>query len=104
MLPLVHHDLDALSAGAGLEVVGGARAMTRPWLTTAMSCARWSASSRYWVVSSSVVPPETSCLITSHNCWRLRGSRPVVGSSMNITGGETTRAAARLSRRRMPPE
>ena len=61
--------------------------MTWPWSMTQMSWARWSASSRYWVVSSRVVPPATSSLMTSHSCWRLRGSRPVVGSSMNITGG-----------------
>ena len=35
---------------------------------------------------------------------RLRGSRPVVGSSRNSTGGCATRAAARSRRRRMPPE
>ena len=78
--------------------------MTVPWSMTQMSCARWSASSRYWVVSSSVVPPATSSWMTSQSCWRLRGSRPVVGSSMNITGGLTTSAAARSSLRRIPPE
>ena len=34
---------------------------------------------------------------------RLRGSRPVVGSSRKSTGGAATRLAARSSRRRMPP-
>ena len=35
---------------------------------------------------------------------RLRGSSPVVGSSRKMTGGLATSAAARSSRRRMPPE
>ena len=35
---------------------------------------------------------------------RLRGSRPVVGSSRKSTGGWWTSAAARSRRRRMPPE
>ena len=35
---------------------------------------------------------------------RLRGSRPVVGSSRNRTLGRATRLAARSRRRRMPPE
>jgi uncharacterized protein YlxP (DUF503 family) len=35
---------------------------------------------------------------------RERGSRPVVGSSRNISRGVTTMLAAMSSRRRMPPE
>jgi ABC-type multidrug transport system ATPase subunit len=35
---------------------------------------------------------------------RLEGSRPVVGSSRNSTGGRVTRPAARSRRRRIPPE
>ena len=35
---------------------------------------------------------------------RLRGSRPVVGSSRKSTRGRATSAPARSSRRRMPPE
>ena len=66
--------------------------------------ARRSASSRYWVVSSTVVPPPTSCSMTSHRSLRLCGSRPVVGSSRKSTVGRATRAAARSRRRRMPPE
>src|SRR5690606_17737622 len=80
------------------------RAMARPWSMTTISSARWSASSRYWVVSSSVVPLSTSSRMTRHRSMRLRGSRPVVGSSRNSTGGSATSAQARSSRRRMPPE
>ncbi len=40
----------------------------------------------------------------SHICPRVRGSRPVVGSSRKISGGRVIRLAARSSRRRMPPE
>ena len=79
-------------------------AMTLPWSMTTMSSASRSASSRYWVVSSSVVPPATRLWMTSHMSVRLRGSRPVVGSSRNSTGGSATRAPARSRRRRMPPE
>ena len=35
---------------------------------------------------------------------RLRGSRPVVGSSRNRTSGSVTRLIAKSRRRRMPPE
>ena len=51
-------------------------AMTRPWSITTIVSASRSASSRYWVVSSSVVPPATSCEITSHMSSRPFGSRP----------------------------
>ena len=40
----------------------------------------------------------------SHIWPRVRGSRPVVGSSRKISGGRVIRLAARSSRRRMPPE
>ena len=79
-------------------------AITLPWSMTTIESARRSASSRYWVVSSTVVPPATRSSIVSHRPSRLRGSRPVVGSSRNSTGGRKTSAAARSSRRRMPPE
>ena len=42
--------------------------------------------------------------MTSHITSRLRGSRPVVGSSRKITDGCATRLAARSRRRRIPPE
>ena len=78
--------------------------MTCPWSSTTRVSASRSASSRYWVVSSTVVPPPTSCSITSHRSLRLWGSSPVVGSSRKRTVGRATRAAARSRRRRIPPE
>ena len=63
-----------------------------------------SASSRYWVVSTTVVPASVSSSTTSHSPARARGSRPVVGSSRNSTDGDPTRLAARSIRRREPPE
>ena len=80
------------------------RAITLPWSMTAIRSASRSASSRYWVVSSSVVPAATRSAITSHIPARPRGSRPVVGSSRKSTGGFATRAPARSSRRRIPPD
>ncbi len=71
---------------------------------TAIRSASWSASSRYCVVSSTVQPWATSSRMVSHIWPRVRGSRPVVGSSRKISGGREIRLAARSSRRRMPPE
>ena len=71
---------------------------------TAIRSASWSASSRYCVVSSTVQPWATSSRMVSHIWPRVRGSRPVVGSSRKISGGRVIRLAARSSRRRMPPE
>ena len=79
-------------------------AITRPWSITARRSARRSASSRYCVVSSTVVPPAAIARTMSHTWLRLRGSRPVVGSSRKSSSGVTTRLAAMSSRRRMPPE
>ncbi len=79
-------------------------AITRPWSITAIRSARRSASSRYWVVSSTVVPSATRPSIVSQRPMRLRGSSPVVGSSRKRTGGRATSAAARSRRRRIPPE
>ena len=79
-------------------------AITRPWSTTMMLRARRSASSRYCVVSRTVVPPATRFSMTPQRSCRLWGSSPVVGSSKKSTGGRATSAAARSSRRRMPPE
>jgi hypothetical protein len=53
---VVDDDLDALAADRRLELVAVPRAMIRPWSTTAISSASSSASSRYCVVRSSVVP------------------------------------------------
>ena len=71
----------------------------------AMRPASWSASSRYCVVSNTVVPRSSLSERTScHNAMRLMGSRPVVGSSRNNTCGECTSERARSRRRRIPPE
>ena len=78
--------------------------MTAPWSMTAMSCASWSASSRYWLVSSTVVPSATISLIIAQTSFLLCGSSPVVGSSRYSTRGRPTSEAARSRRRRMPPE
>ena len=79
-------------------------ATLRPLSITATRSASWSASSRYWVVSSTVLPSATSSRIVVHIWPRVRGSRPVVGSSRKMSGGLRIRLAARSSRRRMPPE
>ena len=75
-----------------------------PWSTITIWLARWSASSRYWVVSSTSVPSSTRVRMASHSSIRLRGSSPVVGSSSSSRRGAPTRLAPRSSRRRMPPE
>jgi hypothetical protein len=46
--------------------------MTLPWSMTTISCARRSASSKYWVVSSSVVPASRSVPSTAHSSLRAR--------------------------------
>ena len=79
-------------------------AMILPWSKTTICLARRSASSRYCVVSRTVVPPSTSRSMMPQRSWRLCGSSPVVGSSRKRMGGSATNAAARSSRRRMPPE
>ena len=61
-------------------------------------------SSRYWVVSRSVVPSRRSSRTIAQISLRLRGSRPVVGSSRNRTRGRFSRLDAMSSRRRLPPE
>ena len=62
-------------------------AITLPWSITTIRSARRSASSRYWVVSRTVVPAAVRASIVSHIDRRLTGSRPVVGSSRYRTGG-----------------
>ena len=47
-------------------------------------------------MSSRVVPSRTSSRITSHSASRLRGSRPVVGSSRNSTCGSADQAGAQV--------
>jgi hypothetical protein len=79
-------------------------AILRPWFTTAMRRASWSASSRYCVVRRTVTPEAASRRISRQTFCRAVGSSPVVGSSRNSTPGVTTSEAAMSSRRRMPPE
>ena len=71
-------------------------AAIRPWSTTAIRCASRSASSRYCVVSSTVVPSRRSSSTVLHSSCRVRGSRPVVGSSSRITGGPPGQAGAEV--------
>lgn len=59
-------DLDAFTPTWALSSSAVPQAMTRPWSTTAIVSASSSASSRYWVVSSSVVPRRTRERMTSH--------------------------------------
>ena len=87
-----------------LSSSGVPSATLTPRSMTAIRSASWSASSRYCVVSSTVQPSATSERMVSHIWPRVRGSRPVVGSSRKISGGRVMRLAARSSRRRMPPE
>ena len=56
------------------------------------------------MVSRTVQPSLTRLRIVSYICPRVRGSRPVVGSSRKISGGRVIRLAARSRRRRIPPE
>src|SRR4029450_1526285 len=79
-------------------------AMIRPSSRIAIRSASCSASSRDWVVSSTVVPCPASSLTLSHTSMRACGSSPVVGSSRKITGGFPMRLMAMSRRRRMPPE
>src|SRR5712691_8279010 len=88
----------ALSSSEVPEAITLPRSMTTLWF------ASWSASSRYWVVSSTVVPPATRSRMNDHMSSRVRGSSPVVGSSRIRTWGRPTRLAPRSRRRRMPPE
>ena len=55
-------------------------------------------------MSSKVTPSSTSERIVDQTTCRLRGSRPVVGSSSTSTCGVSIRPAARSTRRRSPPD
>ena len=95
----------ALSARPGCP-----RRRSGPSSRTAMRSASWSASSRYWVVSKTVAPRRRVPRTTCQSSCRLRGSRPVVGSSRKITsgraptrpGGEVEAAAHPAGVRRRP--
>ena len=68
-------DADSQDTGAEgeLEPVGVSSATRRPWSMTAIRSESWSASSRYWVVNSTVVPSATAARMTSQTKPRLRG-------------------------------
>jgi hypothetical protein len=87
-----------------LSSSGVPSATSRPWSSSAIRSASSSASSRYWVVRKIVTPPATRSRMICHMVRRLRGSRPVVGSSRKTIRGSPIRPMARSSRRRMPPE
>ena len=99
-------DVDPVAAERGLELRRACprRSPGRRRSPTIRS-ASWSASSRYCVVSSTVVPPATSaahrrptprCGCAGRARWSARpGTAPA---------GARIRLAARSSRRRMPPE
>ena len=78
--------------------------MIRPSWRIAIRSASCSASSRYCVVSSTVVPCSASSLTACHTSMRAWGSSPAVGSSRKMTGGFPMRLIAMSRRRRMPPE
>jgi hypothetical protein len=94
-------DVEGAGAHRGLELAGVPSAMTRPRSRTAIRSASWSASSRYWVVSSTVVPSATSARTMSQTWLRLWGSSPVVGSSRKITDGSPTTGLDVRSRQAM---
>ena len=90
--------------------LGVPSATIRPWSSNAIRDARRSASSRYWVVSRMVTPSATSSRTICHMTRRLRGSRPVVGSSRKMIRGspierhrqvEAAPHAARVGLRRL---
>ena len=79
-------------------------AVTSPPSISTMRSARASASSRYWVVSRTVISSATKARTAAQTACRLRGSSPVVGSSRTSSRGRATRLAARSTRRRWPPD
>ena len=79
-------------------------ATMRPRSRIATRSASSSASSRYCVVRNTVVPSPARLADDSYTARRLRGSRPVVGSSRKMTCGAPISVIARSSRRRIPPE
>ena len=78
--------------------------MIRPSRRIAIRSARCSASSRYCVVSRTVVPCSASSLTACHTSIRAWGSSPAVGSSRKMTCGSPMRLIAISRRRRIPPE
>jgi len=79
-------DRDDGGAERRFELGRGPSAMALPWSMTRSWWASRSASSRYWVVRSTVVPTPTSCsMTTQRSCgsggrarwWARRGTGPV---------------------------
>ena len=79
--------LDGLAAEPRLELVGGSGGDDATAVEHRDAVGERSASSRYCVVSSTVVPASASQRMTSHSSRRLRVSSPVVGSSRKSTLG-----------------
>ena len=62
-------------------------ATSRPWSSTAIRWANWSASSRYWVVRKIVTPLPARSRMICHMVRRPRGSRPALGSAQVVQVG-----------------
>ncbi len=78
-------DLAVAAARALLELIGGALRDDGAAVDDDDVALSRSASSRYCVVSSTVMPCSLRVSTSAHTPWRLRGSSPVVGSSRNTT-------------------
>ena len=94
---VAQRDLEPLAADSCLELVGGALGDHLAVVDHAIRSASRSASSRYCVVSRTVVPSATRASIVSH--------RPIAAARVQARGGlveEERRAGARRARRRGP--
>ena len=85
-----------------LSSPGVPAATTRPWSMRAIRSDSRSASSRYCVVSRTVVPCAASQRIACHTWLRLCGSSPVVGSSCRCCRPEQGEHAAARHRQVEP--
>src|SRR4029450_4607011 len=81
-----------------LSSAGVPVATMRPWSITATVSASRSASSRYCVVNSIVVPSAARPSTSAQTSRRLAGSSPEVGSSRNSTAGSDSRGTAAAGR------
>ena len=82
----------------------GPSAASRPRLMTTTSWTVWAASASRWLDTSTVRPSPARWPSRSRIQRIPSGSRPLSGSSMISTPGSPSRAAARVSRWRMPRE
>ena len=87
-----------VSSAGEPEAISVPRSMMWIW------SARCSASSMWWVVSTTVTPSARSSSSISHVVRRAWGSMPAVGSSTNTSSGRPTSAIARPRRCCWPPE